>query len=165
MAKSVEHFPHVEYCKIIAYCGGSSIFNRKQDARAGWGVYFSNPELKDSIKCGRLCGSGQTNNRAELIAVIRTIQLAPNDGRSLLIHSNSEYAMVTVTEQLPTWRKNGWCNTRGQPVANRDLIEEFDKEMNQRSPCPSLIHIPAHSSIEGNKIADKLARQGADLDA
>ncbi|KAL2840347.1 ribonuclease H-like protein [Aspergillus pseudodeflectus] len=48
------------------------------------------------------------------------------------IHVDSKYAIGCMTEWIHKWRRNGWTNQRGVPVAKRDLIMKasaLDKEL------------------------------------
>lgn len=145
------------------YCDGSSIGNGRTTARAGWGVFFEDPELHHLNESRRLPGDKQTNNRAELMALIRAVQLCPNDGRQLLIMTDSKYSMQTVTEWLPKWRQNGFKTLAGADVQNQDLIVELDKQLSGRHPRPKLEHVKAHVGIHGNEIVDRMAKYGASL--
>ncbi|SPO26058.1 related to Ribonuclease H [Ustilago trichophora] len=149
--------------KTVAYCDGSSIGNGKAHARAGWGVFFDDPSLHHLNESRRLPGPLQTNNRAELMAIIRAIQLCPNDGRELVIMSDSRYSMDAVTKWLPGWKKRGWTTSTGGEVQNRDLIEELERELGQRYPHPKLEYVKGHAGIDGNEIVDRMAKYGASL--
>ncbi|KAI3477822.1 hypothetical protein L1887_60331 [Cichorium endivia] len=72
--------------KTIVYCDGSATGNGKKGARAGYGVWFEDQALHHLNEARRLPGKIQTNNRAELLAIVRAIQLCPNDGPDT--HSN-----------------------------------------------------------------------------
>jgi ribonuclease HI len=71
-----------------------------------------------------------TNQRAELTAVILALSKALEQYDKMLtyprfdvtIHVDSKYAIGCMTEWIHKWRRNGWTNQRGEPVANRDLI-------------------------------------------
>jgi ribonuclease HI len=74
---------------------------------------------------------------------------------AVVIKSDSEYVVRGVTEWLPKWKKNGWKNARGQPVANstyfkeiKRLIELFEEDASVK---PWLV------PREQNKMADSLA--------
>ena len=69
------------------YTDGACSNNGKPGARAGLGVYFGLNHKKNVSE--RLIGQ-QTNNRAELTAAIRAIEVAPNHF-NLLIFTDSEY--------------------------------------------------------------------------
>ncbi|SJX62334.1 related to Ribonuclease H [Sporisorium reilianum f. sp. reilianum] len=149
--------------KSVVYCDGSSIGNGKSNARAGWGVFFEDPDLHHLNESRRLPGAAQTNNRAELMAIIRAIQLCPDDGRQLLILSDSRYSMDAVTKWLPGWRARGFKTATGADVQNQDLIMMLDDAMEKRVPRPTLEYVKAHSGIDGNEIVDRMAKYGASL--
>ncbi|KAJ1025762.1 hypothetical protein NDA18_004097 [Ustilago nuda] len=86
--------------RIIVYVGGSAINNSYANARAGYGVWFQNPDLRYLNQQCRLSGDIQSNNRAELTAIITALEIAPEDGRKLIICSDSQYAMNTVADHL-----------------------------------------------------------------
>lgn len=73
-----------------------------------------------------------TNQRAELLAIILALEWALDryeqlDGTPYMmvsISSDSRYALDCLTNWKNTWIDNGWVNSRGDEVANRDLIEE-----------------------------------------
>ncbi|KAJ1574348.1 hypothetical protein NDA11_007927 [Ustilago hordei] len=82
--------------RIIVYVDGSAINNGYANARAGYGVWFQNPDLRYLNQQCRLSGDIQSNNRAELTAIIIALEIAPEDGRKLIICSDSQYAMNTL---------------------------------------------------------------------
>jgi ribonuclease HI len=71
-----------------------------------------------------------TNQRAELTAVILALEKAREQYKKMLtypnldvtIHVDSKYAIGCMTKWIHKWRRNGWTNRRGEPVANKDLI-------------------------------------------
>lgn len=160
-------FPSASADQIIAYCDGSSIGNGKQGARAGWGVYFENPHMQHMNESRRLPGELQTNNRAELMALIRGIhlcyQVPGNKGRQLLLLTDSQYSMDCVEKWIKAWKKSQWKTKNGTDVSNRDLIEILDSELQKYYPRPKLVKVKGHSGIEGNDIVDRMAKFGATL--
>lgn len=152
------------HSQIVVYCDGACLHNGRVDASAGWGVYFEDPDLSYLNESCRLGGDVQTNQRAELMAMIRATELSPRDGRRIIIRTDSQYSINTVTKWLSKWQRNGWINSRGQTVKNKDLIQRLDYALCQHTPEPTLQYVQAHSSLAGNEEADWLARQGARLD-
>lgn len=134
---------------IIVYVHGSCLDNGMSNARAGYAVYFEDPELQHLDEAARIIGE-QSISRAELIAITRAVRQAPNDNRDLVVCSGSQYAMNTVGTWIWKWRANGWLNAKGQPVANRDLIQKLEDELCSRSIRPELRHVPGHAGVEGN---------------
>ncbi|KAK4705755.1 ribonuclease HI, partial [Phenoliferia sp. Uapishka_3] len=73
-------------------------------------------------------------------------------------------------EWIPGWKRRGWRNAKGDPVANRDLIEyilALLKCRKSKSPTSRITFekVRAHSGIDGNEEADRLANQGAEMGA
>ncbi|SJX62336.1 related to Ribonuclease H [Sporisorium reilianum f. sp. reilianum] len=142
---------------IFVYCDGSCLGNGKPWARAGYAAYFPDPRLRDRNVAARLQGL-QTNNRAELMALIRAVQQAPKDGRQVVIFSDSEYAINCVGKWLGKWRSNGWKTAKGKPVANRDLVR-LDRALDDHDIPPILEHVKGHAGHYGNEVADQMAKE------
>lgn len=106
----------------------------------------------------------QTNNRGELTAILRAIEVSPGEYR-LVIHSDSAYSISCIEDWQSSWRRNGWKTAAGKPVENRDLIEKIEVAMqSRRTGRPTLVKVKGHSGQQdGNAKADKLATLGADL--
>ncbi|CAA2141446.1 ribonuclease H [Hyphomicrobium sp. ghe19] len=94
-----------------------------------------------------------TNNRMEMTAVIKVLQHL-EIGRPILIHCDSEYVIKGVTQWSKNWQRNGWINSMGQPVVNRDLWEVLVKLYSLHSVM--FKHVKGHSGIEGNERVDEL---------
>ena len=73
-----------------------------------------------------------TSQRAELEAIIFALELVLEKADELdtspyvkvLIETDSKYVHGVMTDWSFKWRDNGWINSAGNPVANRDLIEK-----------------------------------------
>ena len=73
-----------------------------------------------------------TNQRAEITAIILGLEMAlgkyeeldSNPRLNVTIHSDSKYAVNCMNDWIYKWTQNGWTNSRGEPVANRDLIQQ-----------------------------------------
>lgn len=73
-----------------------------------------------------------TSQRAELAAIVLALELAVEKQRQLnnapfmkvVICTDSKYAYGCMTDWSFKWRNNGWINSAGNAVANRDLVEE-----------------------------------------
>ncbi len=78
-----------------------------RQARALAGRVLRRPRIAPSQRIASTTRQTQTNNRAELMAMIRAIQLCPNDGRRLAIQTDSQYSKDCVEKWLPKWQKRG----------------------------------------------------------
>lgn len=115
--------------------------------------------LSEPLLAGR-----QTNQRAELSAILRALDVAPLD-RPVLILSDSNYAIKCCTEWFQSWRSNGWRNSHQKPVENRDIIEPLIAKIEQREQfgCnwTKFEWLKGHADDPGNIAADHLAVNGA----
>jgi len=94
-----------------------------------------------------------TNNRMEMLAVIKALE-ALEIGLPILIHCDSEYVIKGVTQWSTNWKRNGWVNSMGKPVVNRDLWEHLLDLYDLHSVA--FKHVKGHSGIEGNERVDEL---------
>lgn len=110
-----------------------------------------------------LAGPRQTNQRAELTAVLRALDIIPRN-RDVIIKSDSKYAIDCVTTWFVNWRRNNWRNAAGKAVENKDLIENVLTKIEERDRVKvrtTFEWIKGHSGAGGNDEADKLAVAGA----
>lgn len=165
---------------IKIYTDGSSLGNGGAHSVAGIGVYFG-PQDQRNISAS-LSGARQTNQRAELAAILRALEVAPRN-RKAAIYSDSSYAIKCVTEWFRRWRTNGWLNSSKKPVENRDLIQKVIEHLENRckqheessqqerglggeywnrgAAGVEFIWIKGHAQDAGNIAADALAVAGA----
>ncbi|KAF2728187.1 ribonuclease H-like protein, partial [Polyplosphaeria fusca] len=140
---------------------GSSLGNGQLGAVGGVGVYFGANHPQNISE--PLNGERQTNQRAELTAVKRAIDIAPLD-RDVQIITDSNYAIKCVTEWCQKWRVNNWKNSGGKNVENKDLIEPILDRIDVRNLAKAQTEfkwVKGHSTDEGNIGADLLATNGA----
>jgi len=111
-----------------------------------------------------LKGERQTNQRAELTAVKRALDICPID-RNAIIFSDSSYSINCVTTWFKSWRRNGWMTASKKPVDNKDLVEDVVKKIEERELCgtqTNFVWLKGHADDPGNIAADKLAVEGAE---
>ncbi|KZV83869.1 ribonuclease H-like protein, partial [Exidia glandulosa HHB12029] len=131
---------------------GSCIGNGRTRAAAGAGVYWGPGNSKNTSV--RLHGALQTNNRAQLLAVLVAIDAA-DPARKLIIHSDSEYAIRSVAEWAPARAELGWHCT------NADLLRSIQESIARRGAAIHFNWVPGHKGNSWNEAADGLAREGA----
>ncbi|KAL1866596.1 hypothetical protein VTK73DRAFT_4652 [Phialemonium thermophilum] len=142
------------------YTDGSSRGNGYQGAVAGIGVFFGAGDPRNISE--RLQGEPQTNQRAELTAILRALQAVPSR-QSVNIVTDSKYAIQCVTEWYRNWERNGW-QSNGGPVKNRDLVEAVRARIDDRDTHGAqtlFTWVKGHALDPGNVAADRLAVQGA----
>jgi len=94
-----------------------------------------------------------TNNRMELLAVIRGLQSIPDNSEVALV-SDSEYVVKGIQEWMPGWKRRGWKRAVG-PVINLDLWKQIDQQTQRLTVTP--IWVKGHSNHKYNEICDQLA--------
>ncbi|KAJ5693259.1 hypothetical protein N7462_002682 [Penicillium macrosclerotiorum] len=144
------------------YTDGSSLRNGTKLASAGVGVFFGPGDSSRNVS-EPLKGSRQTNQRAELTAILRAIDIAPRH-RDVTIFTDSRYAIDCVTVWFINWRRNDWMTKDKKPVENRDLVESILVKIEERNELKvkTLFEwIKGHNRDPGNEAADRLAVNGA----
>lgn len=114
---------------VRIYTDGSALSNGMNTSMGGVGVYFGPKDRRNVSE--PLTGTKQTNQRAELTAILRALEVAPRD-RKIVIVSDSYYAIRCVCEWFQKWRSNHWHNSTGKPVENRDLIQKVLDMLEER---------------------------------
>lgn len=122
----------------------------------GWGVLL---EMNGKEK--ELFGGERhtTNNRMELLAVIRALE-ALTRRCSVQLHTDSKYVQQGITEWIHGWKKNGWRTSARKPVKNDDLWKELDAVSQQHDI--EWLWVKGHAGHNGNEKADQLANRGVE---
>lgn len=104
-----------------------------------------------------------TNNRGEIQAVNKAINLAANVGISkLCINTDSHFVIRSVTEWMKNWKERNWRLSSGGPVKNESDFRQLDLTIEDNPQMQiQWKYVPAHTGIRGNERADELARLGA----
>ncbi|KAM0335573.1 hypothetical protein ACHAQA_000621 [Verticillium albo-atrum] len=161
-AKAAQEAPRKGTGNMLAvYTDGSSLANGRAGAAAGVGVFFGVDDARNLSE--RLEGEPQTNQRAELTAIIRALEIAPED-QDVQIFTDSQYSINCVTVWYKGWEKKDWHNSKGDPVKNRDLVEEVRELIDTREAEGAqtvFTWVKGHADNVGNTAADHLAVAGA----
>jgi ribonuclease HI len=69
-----------------------------------------------------------TNNRMELMAVIRALETLPTVGAAegVTVFTDSQYVQKGISEWVAGWKRRGWVTAAKQPVKNVDLWLRLD---------------------------------------
>lgn len=142
--------------RITAACDGASKGN---PGPAGWAwVIADGSGEPDRWEAGPL--GTATNNIAELTALERLLTTV-EPSVPMEIRMDSQYAMKAVTTWLPGWKRNGWKNSAGKPVANQELVVRIDTLLAGRTV--EFRYVAAHQ-VGGDRLndfADRAASQAA----
>src|SRR3954447_23560635 len=99
-----------------------------------------------------LKGTRQTNQRAELTAFVRALDIAPLN-RDVTIYTDSRYSIDCVTNWYKNWVRNKWMTAKNKPVENKDLIMDIRQKIEEREHLKSATHfvwVKGHANDEGN---------------
>ena len=100
-----------------------------------------------------------TNNRMELLAVIRALEALKKPCR-VRLHTDSQYVQLGISKWIHGWKKNGWKTADKKPVKNADLWRALD-ELAAKHEIEWL-WVKGHAGDAGNERADALANLGCD---
>lgn len=144
---------------VVVWTDGACTNNGQRGARAGVGVFFGARDPRNLSE--RLVGR-QTNQRAELTAAIRAVQLlntsyGDDERVRAEIVSDSKYVIDGITQWVLKWRARQW-RIKNQ---NIDLWRRLDELVCNTKHTLCWRHVPGHSGVFGNEQADQLACQGA----
>jgi ribonuclease HI len=147
------------------YTDGACFNNGKENAYAGIGIFFGLNEPRNVSK--RIEGK-QTNNAAELSAIIETYSIIEEDicnGKKVAIVSDSEYVLKCVSTYGKKCEEKNW-NTE---IPNKELVKKA-YQIYKTNPNIRFIHVKAHTNKNdvhsvGNAHADSLANQALGLES
>jgi ribonuclease HI len=164
--------------EIKIFTDGSFV---KATNACGYGVLFPNNEYPNISKKFKI--EPLTNQRAELYAIYKGIKTVynnlkndndvndvndvNNDTINIIIYTDSEYSIKSLTLWIKTWKKNNWKASTGKDVMNQDLIIKLDKliEKYKKFGNISFIHVRSHTGRKdfesiNNDLVDDLAKKG-----
>jgi ribonuclease HI len=124
----------------------------------GWGVLLKSSGSDKELFGGELA---TTNNRMELLAVIRAFE-ALNRPCRVALFLDSQYVLKGITEWLPGWKAKGWRTAAKQPVKNVDLWQALDALVSQGGHEIDWRWVRGHNGDPGNERADALANLGVE---
>lgn len=164
---------HNDTKKALIFTDGACLGNGQPNPKAGFAFHHGLVRTEPAVVHGRLEQKGpfgddavQSSNRAELRAIIAALRFRFWKGEgfdSLVIATDSSYAVDGVTKWCKTWIKNGWQTNAKADVKNRDLWEALLGEV-ERAKGNGLTLYFWHIPREWNIVADAAAREGATRD-
>lgn len=104
-----------------------------------------------------------TNNKMELLAAVEALKALKYPCK-VELYSDSAY-LINAWKQnwLDNWQKNGWRNSKKQPVENQNLWKELLQLANTHDI--NWIKVKGHSDNVENNRCDELARQAIEKNA
>jgi ribonuclease HI len=102
-----------------------------------------------------------TNQRMEVLAVIEALREHPEGAVEIV--SDSNYVVKCFHDRwYDGWKRRNWKNSKGQPVANRDLWEALIPLVLDSGRTVTFSWVKGHSGDVMNDFVDQLATAAAD---
>ena len=123
------------------YTDGACSKNGSSQANAGLGIFFRDNDPRNTSK--RVQGK-QTNNTAELGAIIETYNLIKDDilyGKEISIVSDSNYAIRCVTSYGQKCENKEWKDD----IPNKEMVK-IAYELYKNVPNVRFLHVMAHTT-------------------
>lgn len=119
----------------------------------GWGAVLIYGDVTKEISGGEQV---TTNNKMELTAPIEALKLLKEPCK-VKLHSDSAYLINCFKEKWYVgWEKNGWVNSKKEPVSNKELWQELLRL--SRIHQIEWIKVKGHAGDFWNERCDELAR-------
>lgn len=122
----------------------------------GWGALLVAGQHRKEMFGGE---ANTTNNRMELLAVIRALE-ALNKPCHVVLHTDSQYVQKGISEWIHGWKARGWKTAAKEPVKNADLWQLLDA-VSQKHDI-EWRWVKGHAGHPGNEAADQLANRGVE---
>jgi ribonuclease HI len=120
----------------------------------GWGALLRSGGQEKELFGGEAL---TTNNRMELLAVIRALESLKRPCK-VIVHTDSQYVQKGIMEWVHNWKLRGWRTADKKPVKNVDLWQQLDALRNGHDV--EWRWVKGHAGHEGNERADALANRG-----
>jgi ribonuclease HI len=120
----------------------------------GWGVIFRYKNQEKELYGGE---AATTNNRMELMAVIRALEALKRPSRVRLF-TDSQYVQKGISEWIHSWKRKGWKTADKKDVKNVDLWKELDALAARHRI--DWRWVKGHAGHPENERADRLANKG-----
>lgn len=136
---------------VVIYTDGGC---KPNPGPGGWGAILRCPEKRLEKELSG-CEPDTTNNRMELTAVIRALEVLRMPC-SVTIVTDSEYLANAFREGwLENWKANGWRTRSKAPVKNQDLWMALDSLLERHVAHWQWVR--GHSGHRENERCDQLA--------
>lgn len=145
--------------KIIIYTDGACSGNQSSENIGGYGAVLKYRGYTKEIYDGEI---NTTNNKMEIKACVEALKSLKRKDIPVEVYTDSAYVCNCINQKwYVKWQKNGWKNSKKEPVENKELwaalldeVEDLDEVV--------FIKVKGHSGVELNEYADRLANKGMD---
>lgn len=120
----------------------------------GWGIVLRTRGGEKELWGGE---SATTNNRMELMAVIRALESLESRSR-VRVYTDSQYVQKGISEWIHGWKRKNWMTSGKTPVKNVDLWKRLDELRGKHDV--QWLWVKGHAGHPENERADRLANKG-----
>lgn len=148
--KGVAYSLTLERKKVEIYTDGACSGN---PGPGGWAAILNYKGKEKEMSGGE---KNTTNQRMELAAAYEALK-SLKEPCEVIVYSDSAYLINCFKQKwYVSWRKNGWRNSKGDPVQNRDLWEGLLTEVERHEV--QFEKVKGHAGVDLNERCDVLAR-------
>ena len=122
----------------------------------GWGALLRAGAREKELFGGE---AHTTNNRMELLAVIRALEALTRPS-AVELFTDSQYVKNGIETWIHGWRRNGWKTADRKPVKNADLWRELEAAAARHTVRWNWVR--GHAADVDNERADALANRGVE---
>ena len=137
---------------IIIYTDGACSGN---PGPGGWASIVIEPNNQVTELIGS--DSQTTNNRMEILATYKALELVQDSDLVAEIYTDSVYVIRGATQWAYGWKKKGWKTADGKDVLNQDLWQAFIVLLAKRKAPVKWHYCRGHQGTVGNERCDELA--------
>jgi ribonuclease HI len=120
----------------------------------GWAAILVYGEHEKALSGGE---KDTTNQRMEIAAVVEGLKALTRPCH-VKVYSDSAYVVNAFHQQwYVAWKRNGWRNSKNEPVKNRELWEALLTEVAKHKV--EFCKVKGHSGHQYNERCDALARE------
>ena len=131
--------------------------------KGGWGVVVVDEKKDATLELYSGFEEATTNNIMEMRAFLKALEfiLEHDVKNNYKVYSDSAYILNCFSQKwYINWQKNGWINSKKEPVANKELWKEiltaYQTLIDERYDF-TFVKVKGHADNKYNNVADKLA--------
>ncbi|MGZ3697379.1 MAG: ribonuclease H family protein, partial [Bdellovibrionota bacterium] len=145
---------HMNLRAILIFADGASSGN---PGPGGWGAVVVHP-TGEVVELGG-GDAPTTNNKMELMAVIRGLAEVERDAGPVEVYTDSTYVIRGITQWIWGWRKRGWKTAEGGDVLNVELWKTLSALVAKRGKENPIDwkYVRGHTGVPGNERVDEIA--------
>lgn len=144
--------------KYYIYTDGATSNNGRANAKGSWAAIFIKNEANQEYEIRSGGEMPTTNQRMELTGAIEGLSMIPklSFGDEVILYTDSAYLCnCYLNKWYCSWERNGWRNSKKEPVANQDLWEKLIPYF--KNPQITISKVKGHSGNYYNELVDELA--------